>query len=164
MAITPNRHLMTALLFIVVAVFLVFTAPHSTAQVTIEERQRAELPSALMSSSKSKIVLTSNNQLDGRTTANVMSGQSLSGQYFISSDTDRTIRINVTDNNVDSDISLTHFTVVYKGRLYTTFPVTGLPSPGKGESVYIGFTATVKPRAGAGERNLSYDIDVTEEN
>jgi len=147
----------------VIASFSVLSAPNSFGQVTIEERQRAELPSALISSHRSKMVLTSSNQLDGETTASVMSGQSYSGHYYISSNSDHTVSIDLKDNQDDEDIQLSKFTLVYKGRMYTSFPATGLPSPGEGENVYIGFTVTLRPGVTAGERYPSYEIDVTEE-
>jgi len=132
-------------------------------QIWIEERQRAELPASLVSSQRMKLVLTHGNQLGGQTSAEVVGGQIISGHYFITSDTLQTISINLISNQDDADISLTKFTMKYKGQTYKTFPATGLPSPGNGEEVFIGFTATIKQNALEGERLPSYILDVNEE-
>jgi len=132
-------------------------------QIWIEERQRAELPASLISSHRMKIVLTHGNQLGGQTSAEVVGGQIISGHYFISSDTQQMISINLISNQDDADISLTKFTMKYKGQTYKSFPAVGLPSPGNGEDVFIGFTATINQNTSEGERFPSYILDVNEE-
>jgi len=133
------------------------------AEIVIEELQRAELPPALLSGYRTKIVLTGNNQLTNRTTAEMLSGQVISGHYRLKSDSDRPITINLKSNKDDKYIGLRKFSLVYKGRTYKNFPVTNLSSPGAGADIFIGFTAIVRSRAKEGERFPSYTIDVFEE-
>lgn len=133
------------------------------AEIRIEEQQQAELPLALIPNSRKKIVLKPNGSLGAKTNAEIVGGQSMSGHYRIFSDSDRTITINILSNEDVPEIKLKNFKVRYQGVTYKNFPVIGLPSPGNGEDLLVGFTAILKSSAGEGERFPSYTIDVVED-
>lgn len=133
------------------------------AQVIIEELQQAELPLALIPDARKKIVLKPNGNLAAATNADIVGGHAVSGHYRISSDTEQSITIDVMSTEDDPKIVLKNFKLKYQGVTYKKPPVTGLPSPGSGEDLFIGFTVILKSGAGEGERFLSYTIDVIEE-
>ena len=137
--------------------------PMVQAEIRIEEQQQAELPLALIPNTRKKIILKPNGSLGANTNAEIVGGQPLSGHYRISSDSERTISINVLSNEDDPDIKLKTFKVKYQGVTYKTFPAIGLPSPGSGEDLLVGFTAILKSSAGEGERFPSYILDIVEE-
>ena len=139
------------------------TSNYAFSQIWIEERQRAELPKTLVTGARQKIVLTYSNQLGNGTTADIVGGQTMSGHYYISSDTQQTISINILSNRDVASIQLKSFKLKYKGETYNNFPAVGLPSPGNGEDVYIGFTAVLESSAVEGEILPSYLLDINEE-
>jgi len=148
---------------IVVLAILVFTTNKAYSQIWIEERQRAELPLTLVPGTRKKLILTPNNKLGGNSNAEVVGGQTVSGHYYIQSDSDKTISISLLSNEDVSELRLKRFKVKYKGVTYKSFPAVGLPSPGNGEDIFIGFTVIVKSSAVEGEKYPSYILDVSEE-
>ncbi len=133
------------------------------AQITIEERQQAELPLVLIPTARQKIILKPNGNLGGNTTASIVGGQAMSGLYTVSSDSDRSISINILSNEDEPYIKLKNFKVVYQGVTYKKFPAVGLPSPRSGEDIKVGFTVILKSSAGEGLRLPSYTLDINEE-
>lgn len=133
------------------------------AQIYIEELQQAELPLALIPDTRKKIVVETSGSLGSGTNADIVGGHTVLGHYRISSDTNQTITINVISTADDPDIVLQNFKIKYQGATYKKLPAVGLPSPGAGEDLFIGFTVILNTGAGEGERLLSYTIDVTEE-
>jgi hypothetical protein len=136
---------------------------HALSQIWIEEYQQAELPLAIVPGVRKKIVLTTQNGLGGQTTAEIVGGSPVAGHYRISSDTDKTISIDIISNQDVSQLNLKKFKVKYRGVTYKTFPAVGLPSPGAGEDLFVGFTVIIKSSASEGELFPSYVIDVVEE-
>ena len=139
MPINIRLHITITFLF----VLLLTQAISAQAQIRIEEQQQAELPLALIPSSRQKIILKTNGGLGGNTNADIVGGHAMSGHYkvYSDSDSDSNISINILSNEDDPHIKLKSFKVVYKGVTYKNFPVVGLSSPGNGEDIHIGFTA-----------------------
>jgi len=134
------------------------------AEVWIEEIQPAELPLALLSNNKTKIVLKPNGNLGNGTSATLVGGTHIAGEYRISSDSNRPITINFTSDNSVANIVLKNFKARYNGTTYKTFPRSGLANPGlSGTNLTIGFTTVIGSGASEGGNELSYIIEVTED-
>ena len=145
------------------AILSTLTPLNARSQVWIEERHQAVFPLTLIPDSRKKIILKPNGSIGANTTAEVVGGSAVSGHYYVSSDSERTITIDVLSNNDDQNIKLKNFKVKYLGKTYNGLPASGLPSPGQGTDLYIGFTAILKSGAEEGERYPSYTIDIVED-
>lgn len=158
-----NKYLIRWSTFTVFGFFFLLSH-NSYGQILITEVRSAELPATLLPSSRSKIVMEYDGQLGSGTNADVLGSHMVSGHYRISSDTNSTISINIASNEDVPNIELKTFKIRYQGVTYKSFPATGLPSPGAGEDVYIGFTAIIRSGANEGESFPTFVFDVIEEN
>lgn len=155
-----NRHVKT----LATVAALSLSSTMTKAEVWIEEIQKAELPVSLLSNNKTKIVLKPNGNLGGGTNVTIVGGQHVSGKYRITSDSTSPITINLSSDNDTARIRLKRFKARYGGKTYKAFPVTGLANPGmSGAILSIGFTTVIKSGANEGSNELSYILDVSED-
>jgi len=139
-------------------------APLAVAQITLIESERLQFPAATASPSTGQMRLTPRGKLRDVLNTEVVGTVYHNAEFRVSSDTDKTITIDIKDLADVPGVQLDDFRIRYRGKVYRDFPVSGLRNPGtNGRRVRVGIRVRFDSSVGGGEYLPSYDLTITED-
>lgn len=144
-------------------VFSFFLASPVFAEITITEIRSHTFPDSLASDKTARLRVTWKNQLKGVRNTTVLGDYFNAGEFLLSSDSNKTFTVNMSNVADIPDVELKTFQFRYKNKTYTSFPVSGLPNPGSGTPAFVGMRILWKKTVEPGDIAPSYEITITED-
>lgn len=136
----------------------------SHSETTITEINPHKFPDAISNPSQTaRLRVTWKGELKAVRNTTVLGDLYNAGEFLLTSDSDKTFTVNMTNDADISGVTLKTFQFRYKNKTYTTFPVSGLANPGAGTTATVGMRILFTKDVPSGDIAPSYTITVTED-